>query len=110
MNEKITFLSGAINITSEYLKTLPEVADKGSCNLDTVIVDFTGWRQKDIESLSLITGLNVGDKMTGWSKGYRFVFFKTSGQAYANTFLVESACKKLKELGVSSASVWYQLD
>jgi len=86
-----------------------DTEDKGSCNLDTVIVNFSGWRQLDIKRLESMSGFNIGEKMTGIYKGYRFVFFEVPGQAYRRTIMVEAAKKKLQELDID-CSVWYQMD
>ncbi|MCZ4244936.1 hypothetical protein [Pedobacter punctiformis] len=110
MRDKINDLANAINETKSFIVNLSSIEDYGSCNLDTVIVDFTGWKQKEIDYLASVCGLRIGEKMNGWHKGYRFIFFQTNCQASGRTKIVESAAGKLKDLGISSASVWYKTD
>ncbi|NII81703.1 MULTISPECIES: hypothetical protein [unclassified Pedobacter] len=110
MSNNISDLANVIIETKRFIENLSSIEDSGSCNLDTVIVDFTGWKQKEVDLVASECGLQIGEKMNGWHKGYRFIFFKTNYQASGRTKLVESAALKLKDLGVSSASVWYKTD
>jgi hypothetical protein len=84
--------------------------DGGTCNLDSVVVDFTGWRQTAIRTVAEKAGVEISDKLTGWMwKGSCFVSIPTNGQGNNNTRMVEAAVKKLKELGLP-ASTYYQMD
>jgi hypothetical protein len=83
--------------------------DGGTCNLDTVIINFTGWKQSDISTLASLSGIQIGDKMNGWHKGYRFVWTSIHGQGNGRSRMVEAAASRLKELEIP-ASVWYQMD
>jgi hypothetical protein len=86
------------------------IEDGGTCNLDSVVIDFTGWRQTSIRSLAEKAGVTISDKLSGWMwKGSCFVNIPTSGQGNNNTRMVEAAVKKLKELGLP-ASTYYQMD
>lgn len=109
MKEKIESFAQAIKDTQEYIIKIDVENDGGSCNLDTVIIDFTGWKQTDINKLSSLCGVRIGNRMTGCHQGYRFVFFQTDGQASRNTFKVEAAKKYLYGLGIN-AMVWYKMD
>ena len=83
--------------------------DGGTCNLDTLLIDFSGWRQTDVDKVASFSGCSIGDKMSGWHKGCRFVWTSIHGQGNGRTRMVEAAYNKLKELGIP-ASVWYQMD
>lgn len=84
--------------------------DGGTCNLDTVIIDFTGWRKPDIAMLKQKSGIDIGDKMeSGIFKGYRFVWTAHEGQANLRTRMVVAAYNVLHEAGLP-ATVWYQMD
>ena len=87
--------------------SLPE--DGGTCNSDTVIIDFKGWRQKKIDQLMAASGISISDSLSGWHKGYRFISFDISGQGNNRCRMVEAAKRKLKDLGIP-ASVYYQMD
>jgi hypothetical protein len=83
--------------------------DGGTCNLDTVLIDFTGWKQTDIDKLVYQSGIRIGNRMSGWHKGSRFVWTSIHGQGNGRSRMVEAAANKLKELDIP-ASVWYQMD
>jgi hypothetical protein len=83
--------------------------DGGTCNLDTVLIDFTGWKQADIDKLIAQSGIRIGDRMNGWHKGSRFVWTSVHGQGNGRSRMVQAAANKLKELDIP-ASVWYQMD
>lgn len=83
--------------------------DGGTCNLDSVIIDFKGWRQKKIDELIAKSGIGIGDALSGWHKGFRFIRFEVMGQGNNRTRTVKAAKRKLNELGVD-ASIYYQMD
>lgn len=84
--------------------------DGGTCNMDAVVIDFTGWRQTAIHAVAEKSGVHIGEKLSGWMwKGSRFVDIPTNGQGNNNTRMVEAAVKKLKEMGLP-ASAYYQMD
>jgi uncharacterized protein YqgV (UPF0045/DUF77 family) len=86
------------------------IEDGGTCNLDSVVIDFTGWRQTAIRTVAEKAGVEIGDKLSSWMwKGSCFVNIPTNGQGNNNTRMVEAAVKKLKELGLP-ASTYYQMD
>lgn len=83
--------------------------DGGTCNLDTVTIDFKGWRQVDINKVSELSGIRIGDKLGGFHGGCRFVWFTTYGQANERTRMAEAAakCLRAKEIPVY---MWYCAD
>jgi hypothetical protein len=89
------------------------VIDGGTCNLDSVIINLKGWQQKKVDQINAVWVNNpmVGDKLSGWHKGYRWVNFTTYGQAERRTRMVEAARKSLKASGLGEiVSVYYAMD
>jgi hypothetical protein len=109
MNPLIEKYANAIKEADKAAIAAPPVEDRGTCNMDSVMVDFKGWRQKDINQVQALSGIRIGDKMTGIWGAYRFVHVNTKGQADLNTYMAQIAVKKLNELGVK-ATMWYQMD
>lgn len=104
----INELAKAINETQLELKKIV-VNDGGTCNMDTVIFDFSEWKSKDFNKLLSICNITFGDKMKRWHKGYRFVLFNTDGMANLRNAQVEFAKKYLCDKGFE-CSIWYQMD
>lgn len=105
----LELMSAALKQAQLSANSYKEIIDSGTCNLDTVIYNFTGWRQSAINDLQNKSGIRIGSKMTGFNAGHRFIFFEVSGQALQRNMMVEAAKSKLCELGYESA-VWYQMD
>lgn len=105
----ISSLASAINEAQSCANKFIDTNDGGSCNLDTVILDFTGWRKQYIDKLISLTGIDIGERMKGIYSGYRFVFFQTSGQAACRTKMMEAAKERLSELGYE-CTMWYHMD
>lgn len=101
-------LANAIKEAQEEIKKI-DLKDNGSCNLDTVIFDFSEWKAKEFNKLTSLCGISFGEKMKGWHKGYRFLFFEVKGMANLRTTQVEAAKKYLCDKGFN-CSIWYQLD
>lgn len=85
--------------------------DGGTCNLDSVVIDFTGWRSTAIEQLASETGIYIGTKLSSrmW-KGCCFIHFAMDGMGNNRTRMVEAAYKSLKESGIEEARMYYQMD
>lgn len=109
MNDKISLFCDAVNKAQSESNKFKDEKDLGTCNLDTVIIDFSGWRQKSIDRISFNTGIDIGNRMTGLYNGYRFVFFKKNGFASCRTKMAEIANESLIKDGIKS-TVWYQMD
>lgn len=95
--------------------------DGGTCNLDSMIVDFKGWREKDVQELSKQTGLYISGPLSGWHKGFRFVDVACVGQGNNRTRMIEAAKKAFndamliifqpaKDEVLPGASIYYQMD
>lgn len=85
--------------------------DGGTCNFDSPTIDFTGWRQPDIDKLNEVFGSEIiGNKISGkYWKGHRWVNTTTYGQAANRTRMAEAANKVLKAHDIP-ASMYYQAD
>jgi hypothetical protein len=104
--EKLTTAIAEANKKIAYFDCYP---DSGSCNLDTVIVDFTGWSKRDIETISNTSGVTIGNKMSGFWSGCRFLFFGGGSQGSRRTKIAEACAGVIKSFGFS-ANVWYESD
>lgn len=83
--------------------------DNGSCNLDTVLIDFDGKRKPFIDLVSQESGFRLDKITSGFHKGLYFLFLDYNGQANVRYQMVQTAKDHLKDLGIK-ASVWYQMD
>lgn len=110
MNPNIDQFAEAIKEAKKAAQEKSNVPDDGTCNMDTVVIDFSGWRQSQVDKLQGMAGVRIGEKMSGIWRGHRFVWFGSGhGQAARRTAMEEAAHKKLQELGIPS-TVWYQMD
>jgi hypothetical protein len=99
----------AISETASAIKNLAPQSDSGSCNLDTVVIDFRGWHNKTIRQLSVDCGVYITQKLTGSWGGFCQVMFDAPGMAAARTAAVEFAQKHLEGYGIK-CYVWYHTD
>lgn len=83
--------------------------DGGTCNFDTPVVNFSGMTQKDVDEVSRISGVRIGDKMSGFFKGYRFVSVELVGQANNRTRMAKAAQETMSAMGIDSM-MYYQCD
>lgn len=74
--------------------------DGGTCNFDNPVIDFTGWTKKDIEILVSEAGIKIGDKMSGYWRNCRKIYFDLKGQGNNRARMSTAAYKKLKEFGI----------
>jgi len=109
MKEKIEQFANAIKQANEAARAASLPDDGGTCNLDSVVIDFSGWRQTQIDQVQQLSGVQISAKLSGMWKGYCFVQTAAHGQANNRTRMVEAAYQKLKELGIP-ASVYYAMD
>lgn len=104
--ENYQILKSALKDCQDYLLKLETIPDGGTCNLDSNVIDFTGWKIKDIRRLSSESGVSFSE----WEKGSRFINFRgIRGMANLRNYLVESADKHLKMNGVECC-IFYQMD
>lgn len=110
MEKNIEAIAGALREANEYIQQFRSIEDRGTCNMDSVVIYFTGWRQKDVDVLMEASGVDIGDKLSSkyWKNG-RFINFDISGQANRRNKMVEEANKFLKQKGIDS-SIYYQMD
>lgn len=117
MNNNTTKTSDKIQIYADAIKAAQIAAneanqpeDGGTCNMDSVVIDFTGWRDTAIQQVAALSGISIGDKLSSWMwKGSCFINFNVNGQGNNRSRMVEAAHRKLKELEIP-ASVYYQMD
>ena len=83
--------------------------DNGSCNLDTVLIDFEGKRKTFVDQVSSLSGYSLSKITSGYHKGLYMLFLDYHGQANVRYQMVQTAKDYLNDNGVK-ASVWYQLD
>ena len=84
--------------------------DGGTCNMDSVVIDFTGWRSNAIQQVAQLSGVSIGDKLSSsmW-KGCCFINIYIEGQGNSSSRMVEAATRRLKELEIP-AMTYYQMD
>jgi len=110
ITQKIEQYAAAIKAAQLAANAVDKSEDGGTCNTDTVVIDFSGWRYNAINKVAQLSGISIGDKLSSWMwKGCCFIHFNTKGQGNNNTRMVEAANKKLKEFGIPS-SIYYQMD
>lgn len=109
MNEKIELYAKAIKEASIAAELAFNPDDGGTCNLDSVVIDFSGWNRKSIAKVSELSGVEISEKLTSLYKGFCFVSIPLHGQANTRTRMAEAANRKLRELGIPS-SIYYHMD
>lgn len=108
-NPKILKLEEALAKANEAAQDVAHVDDGGTCNFDSVVIRLPRWREKDIHQVLEDTGFDIGDQLSGWFSGYRFVWFPYEGQANRRTMMAEAAKKSLQEDGYD-VCMYYQMD
>lgn len=112
MNKKqaIAHYAVAIKQAAKEALTEADAEDGGTCNLDHLVIDFKGWREKDIQEVARLSGIDIGDKYSyGIYKGCSSISIPINGQANRRTRMVEAAKRYLKEQGIE-AYVVYMMD
>lgn len=111
-NEEIKRLAKLIK-EAEAVAQQAKAEDIGTCNLDTLMIDFEGWRTSHMEFLKEClkeANIQIGDKMKrGFYLNCAKVFIRTEGQANCRTKMVEAAMDYLCQNNIP-AHVWYQAD
>lgn len=109
MKEKVQKLVEALKRTNEAALAEANTNDSGTCNFDTPLICLKGWKSSDIKEASESAGIEIGEQLSGWHKGYRFVSVKLYGQANRRTLMAEAAKRSLVADGYD-ASMYYQMD
>ena len=109
MKKLILIYAEAIKKAAEACKAADTNDDGGTCNLDSVVIDFKGWRETAIEELSRLTGIRIGYKLSGIWNNTRFVSFPANGQGNNRTRMVQAAYNSLKNDGLP-AFMYYAMD
>lgn len=90
---------------NEFLKTLTDIEDKGSCNLDNAIIDLTGWPTFKVKLIPYVSG----KISSGMWKGYVFLRVPCNGVANNRSHRMELVKEYLQSKGIE-CSMYYQLD
>lgn len=110
MKQKVIDLINAINIAKdESEKAVIGKDDDGTCNCDTCCIKLNRWTNEELSEAKNATGVRIGDKLSGFFNGYRFLSFSVQGQAGRRTIAAESAYKTLKQMGYD-VYMWYNID
>jgi hypothetical protein len=109
MNSKVQNLVNALKKSNEAALKLKDTEDGGSCNFDSPIIKLPRWKESEIKEASEESGVDIGDQLSGWHKGYRFVGTVKYGQANCRTRMAEAAKKSLEADGYD-VSMYYQMD
>lgn len=109
MKPDIQHYANAIKEANEAAKSASQTDDGGTCNMDSVTIDFKGWRETDITKLQNMSGIRIGEKLSGHWRNSRWIDTEAHGQGNNRTRMVEAAVNKLKEFNIP-ASVYYQMD
>ncbi len=105
-NNSIVKLAEALKAANIAATKAHMLTDSGTCNLDSPIISLPNWKEADVMKAAAMAGVEIDDKLTGWSKGWRFVRTATSGQGECRTKMVEAAARSLQANGWK-ASVFY---
>jgi hypothetical protein len=108
-SEKVNKLIETIKRANKAALLIDNEEDGGTCNFDTAIIKLDRWREEEIQQVSKETGIRIGERLSGWHKGFRFVFTEMYGQANRRTRMAEAAYKSLEKDGFE-VSMYYQAD
>lgn len=109
MKQKVKNLVEALLKAKKAAEEFSNIEDGGTCNFDTCIIKLHRWAKNDIEAAEQESGVSIGDQLSGWHKGYRFLNDLCKGQAHRRTKMAEAAKKSLQADGYE-VSVYYQMD
>lgn len=109
MKEKIQKLAEALKRADEAALREANTDDGGTCNFDTPLIRLEGWSKSEIKEASDLANVEIGDKLSGWHKGYRYVRVKLYGQANRRTLMAEAAERSLEADGYD-VSMYYHMD
>lgn len=85
------------------------INDGGTCNFDSVMIDFKGIRETTIQKIAKMSGIQISGKYSGWWRGCCYISFNLNGQAANRTRMAEAAYKSLKADGIP-VRMYYQAD
>lgn len=108
-NDKVIKLSEALIRANEAALLLSETNDGGTCNFDSPVIRLLKWKDYEIKQACELAGIEIGDKLSGFWRNYRFVSTAMHGQANCRTRMAEAAKKSLEADGYDVA-MYYQMD
>ena len=108
-SDKAIKLSEALERANEAALLLSETNDGGTCNFDSPVIRLLKWKDYEIKQACELAGIEIGDKLSGFWRNYRFVSTSMYGQANCRTRMAEAAKKSLEADGYDVA-MYYQMD
>lgn len=108
-SDKVLRLSEALKRANEAALLVKDTEDTGSCNFDSPVIRLPRWKDYEIKQACELAGVQIGDQLSGYWKGYRFVSTAMYGQAYCRTKMAEAAKRHLSADGYD-VSMYYQMD
>lgn len=109
IHDKVIKLSEALERANEAALLLSETNDGGTCNFDSPVIRLLKWKDYEIKQACELAGIEIGDKLSGFWRNYRFVSTSMYGQANCRTRMAEAAKKSLEADGYDVA-MYYQMD
>lgn len=103
------FLAACLLRAMEAAVNKSNTPDGGSCCLDTPVLHLVGVPRKVIAEAQALSGIKLGEPMSGFWRGYRFVWTPTEGQADRRSAMSQAAYESLRNDGLR-ASHWQQMD
>ena len=83
--------------------------DGGTCNLDSVALDLTGYRKPTVEQAAALAGVHVYKLSGAWWSGCWMIGTPHAGQGDRRTRCAEAAGKAMTEAG-GKVRMYYQCD
>jgi hypothetical protein len=106
---EIEKLADALKRADKAALAVANTEDGGTCNFDTPLIKLPRWKTSEIKEVSEKSGIEIGDQLSGWHKGYRFVDTTKHGQANCRTRMAEAAYHSLEADGYD-VCMYYQMD
>jgi len=107
--EKVLNLAEALKRANEEALKFSSVEDNGSCNMDSVVIKLSRWKEEDIKEASELSGVGLSDKLSGLWNGYRFISTEIHGQANRRYKMVEASKDSLRKDGYD-VCIYYLAD
>lgn len=109
IHDKVIKLSEALERANEAALLYKDFNDGGSCNFDSAVIRLLRWKETEVKQASELAGIEIGEQLSGWWRGCRFVSTAMHGQASRRTKMAEAAKKSLEADGYDVA-MYYQMD
>lgn len=107
-SDKVIRLSEAL-IRANLAALSVQMEDSGTCNFDSCVIRLPRWKDYEIKQACELAGIEIGEQLSGYWRGYRFVSTAMHGQAGLRTKMAEVAKQSLAADGYDTA-MYYQMD